>query len=330
MPFAGFSQEPALISLTTGPQTSMRGLSIVSDQVAWVSGSKGYVGKTVDGGTTWTWLKPAGYEDLDFRDIEAFDERKAIIVNAGSPAFILLTLDGGVTWKKTYENRDSLIFLDGMDFWDARNGMVFGDPINGQLKLLKTTDGGLSWKDISSNLAHKMADGEASFAASGTTIKALGNGKVWIATGGKVSNIYYSDNYGKVWSKFACPIIQGGSGTGPFSMDFYDKNTGIVVGGDYTKDKERENNALITVDGGKNWVKPTRSVQGYRSGFAYIDRDTCVAVGTSGVDVSYDGGKNWSSISNLSFNAVRKAKNGKRVFLAGSKGEIFELKFPRP
>ena len=37
--------------LTTGTNTSLRGMSIPSDQVIWVSGSNGTVGKSVDAGT---------------------------------------------------------------------------------------------------------------------------------------------------------------------------------------------------------------------------------------------------------------------------------------
>ncbi|MGF1924416.1 MAG: WD40/YVTN/BNR-like repeat-containing protein, partial [Bacteroidia bacterium] len=107
LPFVSFSQQFSITQLTTGKNTSMRGIAVVSDQVAWVSGSNGHVGKTIDGGLTWTWTQPKGYEKLDFRDIEAFDDQNAIVVNAGSPAYILVTRDGGQSWKETYKNTDS-------------------------------------------------------------------------------------------------------------------------------------------------------------------------------------------------------------------------------
>ncbi|HEX8607557.1 MAG TPA: YCF48-related protein, partial [Pedobacter sp.] len=169
-PFTAFSQSYNFIQQTSGNSTSIRGMSIVSDEVAWVSGSNGTVGRTIDGGLNWQWIKPEGYEKLDFRDIEAFDSNKAIVVNAGSPAYILLTNDGGKSWTQTYKNTDSAIFLDGMDFWDEKQGIIFGDPIENRMQLLKTSDGGLSWKDISANLKRNMLSGEAGFAASGTTI----------------------------------------------------------------------------------------------------------------------------------------------------------------
>ncbi len=327
-PVAGFSQQFSLKQVATGKNTSMRGISVISDQVAWVSGSNGHVGKTLDGGSTWTWTQPKGYEKLDFRDIEAFDDQNAIIVNAGSPAYILITTDGGKSWKETYKNTDSLIFLDGMGFWNRKEGIIFGDPINNKMQLLKTTDGGQTWKNISDQLKKEMAVGEAGFAASGTTIRTQLGGKVWVASGGKVSNIYYSGNYGKSWKVYPCPIIQGESSTGPFSIAFYDEKKGIAVGGNYLKDKENTNNVVLTTNGGKTWSKPNSPVLGYRSAVEYITDLLCFATGSSGTDVSTDGGKNWTNISTLNFNALQKAKNGKLILLTGNRGQIYQVVSP--
>ncbi|WP_316831953.1 WD40/YVTN/BNR-like repeat-containing protein [Pedobacter aquatilis] len=324
-PFFCTAQNYTLKPLNENTKTSLRGLSVVNDKITWVSGSNGAVGKTTDGGRTWQWTKPKGYEKLDFRDIEAFNEKEAVIVNAGSPAYILKTTDGGESWIETYKNADTAIFLDGLGFWDKNKAIIFGDPIDNRMKLLKTTDAGKSWTDVSSNLSISLAKGEAGFAASGTTIKTLSGGKTWVASGGTVSNIYYSADYGTSWQVFKCPIWQGENSTGPFSMDFYDAKNGIVVGGNYVKDKENTNNVLLTNDGGKNWHKPETPVSGYRSGVTYIDKNTLIATGTSGTDISVDSGKNWMHISDISFNAVQKAKKGRVVLLAGNKGFIYQL-----
>ena len=325
MPLFGSAQTYELASLTTDNKTSIRGLSVVTDSIAWVSGSNGYVGKSLDGGKTWKWIQPLGHEKLDFRDIEAFDADRAIIVNAGSPAYILRTEDGGKSWKETYKNVDSAIFLDGMDFWSEKHGIVFGDPIKNQLQVLITEDGGLTWKDASALLNIEMSVGEAAFAASGTTIKTLPGGRVWIATGGVKSNIYVSENYGQNWKKYDCPILKGQNSTGPFSIDFYDNRQGIVVGGDYTKDKENSNNILLTSDGGQTWKKPSNPVYGFRSCVIYYDEKNCFATGTSGTDISKDGGRNWYNISDESFNVIKRAKSGRLVLAAGNKGIIYSL-----
>ncbi|RZK76791.1 MAG: oxidoreductase [Pedobacter sp.] len=325
LPMLSMAQSYNLTPLTTGTSTSIRGMSIVSDQVAWVSGSNGTVGRSLDGGNTWQWIKPAGYEKLDFRDIEAFDSNKAIIVNAGSPAYILLTVDGGKNWKQTYKNLDSAIFLDGMDFWDDKKGIIFGDPIKNKMQLLRTFDGGYTWQNISSNLKPNLAIGEAGFAASGSTIKVNGKGKVWIATGGSVSNIYTSNNYGNNWEVYKCPIIQGESSTGPFSIAFLDKKNGVVVGGNYLKDNENTNNVWFTSNGGKNWVKPLKPVDGYRSGVMYVNRQVLLATGSSGTDLTTDGGVSWYNISKLNLNVIQKSKSGKLILAAGNKGQIYKV-----
>lgn len=325
LPSIGFAQNYSLKKLTAGTNTSMRGLSVLSDSVAWVSGSGGYVGKTVNGGRTWEWMQPKGYEKLDFRDIQAFDNLKAIIVNAGSPAYILSTIDGGKTWREAYKNTDSAIFLDGMDFWDAQQGIIFGDPIKNKMQLLKTTDGGLTWQDISANLKQDLSVGEAGFAASGTTIRTGQGGRVWIASGGSKSKIYFSNNYGYKWKVYGCPIIQGESSTGPFSIAFYDARNGIAVGGNYLKDKESLNNVVVTKNGGKTWEKPLRPVLGYRSAVEYFNNKICFATGSSGTDYSLDGGNTWTNISTQNFNALQKAKKGNLVLLTGNRGNIYQL-----
>ncbi|MEJ2880052.1 WD40/YVTN/BNR-like repeat-containing protein [Pedobacter sp. GR22-6] len=326
MPFFSIGQNYDFLPLNAETNASFRGMSVVSEQVVWVSGNAGTIGRSLDAGKTWEWIKPAGYEQLDFRDIEAFSAEKAIVVNAGSPAYILLTEDGGKTWKETYKNVDSAIFLDGMDFWDNNRGIVFGDPINSKMQLLRSLDGGRSWTDISATMQAKLGLGEASFAASGTTICALGEGKVWIATGGTVSNIYYSSNYGSTWQIAACPILQGQNSTGPFSIAFLNERTGVVVGGDYTRDKENENNVLLSNDAGQTWSKPSKPVAGFRSGVIYVNDRVLLATGTSGTDVSNDGGKVWHHISDLSFNVIKKSKQGSLILLAGNKGQIYQLR----
>ncbi|MXV52565.1 oxidoreductase [Pedobacter sp. HMF7647] len=303
----------------------MRGLSILNNQVAWVSGSNGWVASTTDGAKTWHWQQLKGYENIDFRDIEVLSEKQAVIVSAGSPAVILKTGDGGLTWRETYRNNDPEIFLDGMDFYNARQGIIFGDPITSKMQLLTTDDAGDSWKNCTDNLKIKLEDGEAGFAASGTSIRTMKNGKTWIATGGKQSRVFISDNFGKNWKAYNCPIIHGANSTGPFSIAFYDIKTGYVVGGDYRKDTVRTKNSFITYDGGLSWNQPAENTFGYRSAVEYLSKSVLICTGTSGTDISSTGGKTWKNISKTGFNCVRKAKSGNLVLLAGGVGTIARL-----
>lgn len=316
-----------LIPLQSGKKTSIRGLSVLNDSTAWLSGSMGWTARSTDRGRSWIWKQIPGYEKLDFRDIEAFSDSRAIMVSAGTPAVILLTTNGGASWQEVYRNDSPDIFLDGMDFWNQEEGIVYGDPIKGKMVLLRTSDAGLTWQDISMNNKIELIEGEASFAASGTAIRCGNGGRTWIVTGGLQSRIFYSSDRGNNWEAYSCPIIQGKASTGPFSIAFYNNRRGIAAGGDYLIDSARHNNLLLTKNAGKNWKRPATSTFGYRSAVEYISRNVLIAAGPSGVDHSQNGGKSWNKLSENGFHTVRKAKSGNWVLLSGNNGSISELKF---
>ncbi len=71
---------PAWTDQPTGVNARLRGVSAVSDRVAWASGSGGTVLRTADGGSTWQALKVPGAEKLDFRDIDAVSEQAAYVL----------------------------------------------------------------------------------------------------------------------------------------------------------------------------------------------------------------------------------------------------------
>src|SRR5690606_41197507 len=100
--YSCFSQNIEILAEKQG--ISFRGLSVVDNKIAWVSGTKGTVGKTSNGGNTWEWFTVQGYDSIDFRDIEAFDKNRAVIMGIGSPGYILLTEDGGKDRKSTRLN----------------------------------------------------------------------------------------------------------------------------------------------------------------------------------------------------------------------------------
>ena len=321
--FKLYSQD--IKTLQIGTKTSIRGLSVVDDSVSWVSGSNGWTSLTTDGGASWKWKQIPGYEKYDFRDIEAFSSEEAIMVSAGSPAFILLTHDGGLTWKEVYKNKSSEIFLDGMDFQDRQHGVIYGDPINNKMQLLRTSDGGITWTNISNNLKVNLIDGEASFAASGTGIRILKNGRTFIVSGGSQSRIFVSKKLGDDWQVYPCPITQGRNSTGPFSIAFISNKRGLAVGGDYLLDTMSLNNMLLTKNGGKTWRKPESNPFGYKSAVEYLSSRVLITTGTSGTELSRDGGMTWKKLSNEAFNSVRKAKSGSLVLLTGANGKISML-----
>lgn len=319
------AQLPEVTVLTDGHPTSIRGVSVWNDSIAWVSGSNGWIGRTDDRGSTWDWCQVIGHQDTDFRDIEAFSAEEAIILSAGSPLVILRTSDGGKNWTEVYRDERPEVFFDGMDFWDNRRGIAYGDPIGGLMQLLITDDGGCTWRDVTQAANMTLADGEAGFAASGTGIRALRGGHIRIATGGRISRLIHGTRYGRRWRTYPCPILQGRASTGIFSIAFLDKQYGVAVGGDYQQDTLRRDAVYLTVDGGRTWQAPVEGTSGYRSAVEYIDRYNLIAVGTSGGDYSADGGHTWQRFTDEGYHAVRKAKQGSWIIAAGSQGKIAEI-----
>lgn len=320
---------PASIQLlTTGPHTSLRGLSAVNDKIIWVSGSAGTIGKSIDGGNTWTWITVPGYEKRDFRDIEAFDAKTAIIMAIDTPADILKTIDGGKNWKLVYENTTPGMFLDAMEFRNNTSGIVIGDPINGKFFIAQSFDGGDSWQDAHDLALPKADSGEGCFASSGTNVRNLDRHRACFVSGGPSSHLFIRDK------AIDLPILQGKSTTGANSVAVKDYRTLhggqhlIVVGGDFAKDTLREKNCVLTNDGGKTWIRPTTPPHGYRSCVEYIGGNNVLCCGTSGVDISYDNGMNWHQLATSGFHVCRQAKKGKTTFLAGSGGRIAKLVLP--
>ena len=325
--FGAFTQHqlPRIDTLTNGTNTSLRGLSVVSDNVLWVSGSNGTVGKSVNGGKDWKWLRIKRFENADFRDIEAFDATTAVVMAVGEPAHILRTTDGGENWKVVYENKTKGIFLDAMEFWNSESGIVVGDPLDGKIFIARTFDGGYSWRAIPENYRPKADEGEALFAASGTAMRALDRDEAVFVTGGKTSHIYIRDQ------KIKLPVIQGKNSTGAFSVAVWDNNKRnggnkmIVVGGDYEADSSSTGNCFYSNNRGQSWAAATRPPRGYKSCVAYINEKELLACGTSGVDYSTDGGATWSQVIKEGYHVCIKAKDGKTVYLAGNNGRVAKL-----
>ncbi|ERJ59165.1 YCF48-related protein [Sphingobacterium paucimobilis] len=311
------------VPLVENKPSSFRGLATYGKETVWVSGSKGTVGYSNDKGKSWKWVNPMGYENNDFRDIAIINKKEALIMGVGSPAIVLKTKDAGKTWTKVYEDNRPDIFLDDLTL-DGKTGYILGDPIDGSFQLLKTTDKGDSWKDVSNEFILFADSGEAAFAASGSSMKQWKE-RLYIGTGGRYASFFDLNPKALRVDKYDCPIVAGKASAGIFAIDFINPNTGIAVGGDYLSDQDNSNSILLTNDAGKNWFRPDTPVLGYRSDVCYITEKIVLATGTSGTDISYDGGMNWKNISQDSFNTISKSPDNKTIYLTGSNGNIFKL-----
>jgi len=325
------AQSPQVEIITSGTKTSLRGLSVVNDNVVWVSGSHGKVGRSNNGGKNWNWFTVKGFEKTEFRDIEAFDASTAVIMalpaeGMEAQANILKTTDGGETWKVVYENKTKGMFLDAMDFIGQEYGIVVGDPLNSKAFIAETYDGGDTWRELPVDKRPVLDSGEAFFASSGTNIRLMINKEFFLASGGKKSRLITRDDGATL-----LPILQGKESTGANSIDVYDKGNGkgsnriTIVGGDFMADSLTDKNCFTSTDGGKTWKAPKIPPHGYRSCVEYLSEKDLLACGLNGVDYSHDGGKTWKWISKEGFHVCRIAKFGKTIYLAGGNGKIGKI-----
>jgi photosystem II stability/assembly factor-like uncharacterized protein len=329
LPLLALAGQPG--SLRFEPQKStvtarLRGVSAVSDRVAWASGAGGTVLRTLDGGTTWTKIPVAGAEAMDFRDIDAFSDRAAyaLSIGPGEASRIYKTVDGGTTWTLQLANKDPKIFLDAMAFWDASRGIAFSDSVDGQLVIFRTDDG-KTWERVPPSSLPPALPGEGAFAASGTNVAVHGRDRVWIGTG--ASRILRSTDGGRTWAVSTAPLATSAS-AGIFSIAFRDATHGIVVGGDYQKETEAVDNVAITADGGVTWtLVKDKGLSGYRSVVAPVpgSPQTWVAVGPAGADISTDDGRTWAPLESEGYDTLSFAPGKPAGWAAGNRGRLAKL-----
>lgn len=303
----------------TGVDARLRGLSAVSPRVAWVSGGAGTVLRTVDGGATWASVGPPGTADLQFRDVQAFDARHAVVlsIGPGEASRIYRTADGGASWTETFRNTDPNAFYDCVAFFDRFRGLAMSDPVDGEFRVQRTFDGGRTWARVPAENFPPAIPGEAGFAASGQCVATSGGRDAWIATGGgATARVLHSSDGGWRWTVADTPLLSSPS-AGVFAVAFRDPRHGLAIGGDYADPTGAVPNLAASRDGGRTW-SPVSGPVGYRSGLAWRGA-TVLAVGPTGSDVSRDGGRSWRKFDDGSFDTVDCAGV---CWAAGEKGRV--------
>jgi photosystem II stability/assembly factor-like uncharacterized protein len=319
---SSIARSQSIILLQQDKPTSIRGLSVVNDKTAWISGSKGHIAITNNGGKTWDWQQIKGYEKSEFRDIEAFSDKEAVVMSSGTPSLVLKTSDGGKTWQEKYRKTDTTYFFDAMDFADERHGYILGDPIKDKFLLMETKDGGETWTNVTN--PPTALPGEAAFAASGTCLR-VHNKNLFIVSGGKTSRMITAINGKSEYNYINLPLTHSPPSQGAFSLAV-EKNKIIVVGGDYEKDKRTDSVATTFTIHPPAFNSPDQGPSGFQSCVEYIKDDIFLSTGTSGSNITMDGGRTWRQIDSTSFNVCGKAKHGKMILLAGNGGKIALLK----
>jgi len=266
----------------------LRGASVVTRTIAWVSGTHGTYLRTTDGGQSWSSAQVPDAANLDFRAVVAFSADEAFLMSAGpgEQSRIYHTTDAGQHWQLQFTNSNGKGFFDSMVFWDRTHGVVLGDPIpddSGKLKFeLLRTDDGEHWSHVPSAQLPPAVEGEGAFAASNTCLAIVPptwgqppsraparDSNLWFATGGAVARVFHSPDRGRAWEVFNTPVVHGQDSTGIFSIAFRDPLHGVIAGGDYKHPDADGSNLAFTEDGGKTWTLSPIHPLAYFSAAAY-------------------------------------------------------------
>lgn len=311
--------------LHTQPGTSLRSVAVCGRSIMLVGGSGGVLLRSTDGGTSWNQIEvSADAKELDYRDLEVLQNGNLVLMSAGpgERSRLFLSRDNGATWKEVYRNRLEQGFFNGMAFWPNGTGLLIGDPIDGQLFLLKATVSGEMWRRIP---GPKMADGEYGFAASGTGIVATGACVATVATGAAAARVLMTDDSGETWKSVNSRVRHGNQSSGIFSVAVHPSGAAIAVGGDYMS-PEADTNTYAWREGADTEWRVGSSKLPHKACVRFLDRRRVLCSGRTGIAFSADSGRTWKQISNESFYTFVVDPKFDRILLAGANGRIGILK----
>jgi photosystem II stability/assembly factor-like uncharacterized protein len=198
--------------------------------------------------------------------------------------------------------------------------LALGDPVNGTFLLLRTTDG-KNWASLPPQNLPTALPKEGAFAASNSNLLLLSSNEIFVVTGGFAARVLHTTDAGKNWQALPAPIAADNATSGIFSFARGKDGELAVTGGDYTSPKSALRVFAYTDGTSNNWLSPQQQPGGYRSAIAFIDKQTLLAAGPAGSDVSQDAGAHWSPFPGPVLNAIF-ALDSEHVYAAGSKGLI--------
>ncbi|MBL9079590.1 MAG: oxidoreductase [Planctomycetes bacterium] len=300
---------------------SLRGLAVTADGAVWVGGA-GALWTSRDGGATWRDVRPQDCRDGDFRDLAAWDCRRALAMVAGQPARVYLTEDGGASWRIVLTDPRPAAFFDAVAFAGAV-GVLFGDPVDGRACVWRSGDGGATWQPLAPPQLPTPLPGEAGFAASGACATVV-EGRpphAWIVTGGAAARMWNLPWDGGAARAVPLPVVQGQPSQGAFAVAVRGRRA-VVVGGDYRRPELGAGSAAWSDDGGATWH--AASAGGYRSAVVWLDDERLLAVGSHGASESSDGGRTWRPFAGVGLHALAMAADG-AVWACGDAGRVERL-----
>jgi photosystem II stability/assembly factor-like uncharacterized protein len=202
--------------------------------------------RTTNGGGNWTVSTITGATGLYGSCISALNANIAFAAmndpSGITSGGIFKTTDGGTTWSK---QNSAFPGADGypadIHFFDSNNGVVIGEPHNGNWEIYTTINGGIQWTQVPfANIPPPQTSIE--FTAAGLYSSVSDN--IWFGTWGNSFAIYKSTDRGYTWSRLT------GAGSVTFCVAFKDIMNGLAT----NCFLGLGNRIVKTTDGGSNWT----------------------------------------------------------------------------
>jgi photosystem II stability/assembly factor-like uncharacterized protein len=282
---------------------NLTSVHFVSPSVGWGMSTTTLL-RTMDGGSTWHAVTPAGIKiRSSFPPAANFLDATHAWISDGAQtdtSGVYRTSDGGLTWKHATlpvpAQSAGPIDIAQIDFVDAAHGWVLEDLGGGAgtfyFRLLRSTDGGAHWSQIAGDYPTNVQ---------GITFDSSSSG--WTSTvvfaGPQMSGLYHSTDVGRTWHKANLPM------TGAFSAGFFWVQTPIFLNARHAVTFVSNQTAISTYatsDAGATWklspplmVKPMLSAaQPFVSDV--VDAQHAWLVVGSRFYFSADLGRHWSLV----------------------------------
>lgn len=233
-----FGQPPTVERVENIRAQHWIGVSPVSRTTVWLAGNKGTVARTTDSGTSWQYFQP-GSSDLEFRDIEAIDDRRAYALSVGNSgqSRIYYTDNGGNSWRLRYRG-ESDSFFNCMALSPSGEAWVHGDSVGDEWRMVRSADG-RNWMQVRSAVAKPPLSNEGGFAASGSCARF--NNDTWmIATGNAdKARVLTKGTFGIRFNVIDTPMPSGPM-AGITSVWPIDKTEFYIAGGDFNNAEQTQ------------------------------------------------------------------------------------------
>ncbi len=305
----------AWLPQATGFSAQSRGIDhicIVSPDVVWANAYDGSGNganileftKTTDGGNSWT---PGTYSGVpssctvsDLFAISATQAWIATYLNASSAPTsnqgIYATTDGGSTWtQQTTANFSSTSsFPDGVYFWDANNGLCFGDPVGGYFQIYTTANGGTTWDAVPTGNIPLSVNGEYGYTG---LLDAYGDSTLWFGT--NKGRVFKTTDRGHHWTATSTGLTE------VTTLGFHNDSVGVATYVNTDNSGNISDSAMVkTIDGGATWTNVNSTDPYFKSDVAVVPNDQGMLVTTgisqnlakNGSSYSLDEGNTWTQL----------------------------------